>query len=180
MTVTPDTIATERLILRKPLIDDAGAILDAYARDPEVTKYLTWRSDQTPVKVQEFLRRVLSGWEKGTSFAWTVTLKEGNQIIGMIDLRMETHANLGYVLARQFWNRGYMTEAVTAVASWALQQEEINRVWAVCDVENTASARVLEKAGFAREGTLERWMVLPNRGTEPRDCYCYGKVKNHA
>jgi ribosomal-protein-alanine N-acetyltransferase len=95
----------------------------------------------------------------------------------MIDIRMETHANLGYVLARPFWNRGYMTEAVVAVSSWALEQEEIARVWAVCDVENIASARVLEKAGFEREGMLERWMVLPNRGTEPRDCYCYGKVK---
>jgi len=174
---TPDTIDTEHLVLRKPILDDADTIIHAYARDPEVTKFLTWRVDQSPAKVQEFLRRVLSCWEKRISFAWTVMLKEENQVIGMIDIRMETHANLGYVLARPFWNRGYMTEAVVAVSSWALEQEEIARVWAVCDVENIASARVLEKAGFEREGMLERWMVLPNRGTEPRDCYCYGKVK---
>lgn len=174
---TPDTIATDHLVLRKPLLEDAETIFHSYARDPEVTKFLTWRSDQSAAKVREFLRRVLSSWENRTSFAWAVTLKERDQAIGMIDLRMETHANLGFVLARPFWNRGYMTEAVLAVSSWALEQEEVTRVWAVCDVENIASARVLEKAGFEREGLLERWMILPNRGAEPRDCFCYGKVK---
>ena len=86
-------------------------------------------------------------------------------------------ADLGYGLARQHWGHGYATEAVQAVVRWALSQEQFYRVWATCDVENLASARVLEKAGMQREGILRRFIIHPNISSEPRDCYCYAVVK---
>lgn len=70
-----------------------------------------------------------------------------------------------------------MTEAVRAVVDWAIGQPEMHRVWAVCDVDNKASARVLEKAGMEREGILRRWSIHPNISEFPRDCICYAKVK---
>lgn len=98
--------------------------------------------------------------------------------IGMIELRMQGHrAEIGYVLARSYWGRGYMTEAARAVVYWALSQTGVFRVWAVCDVENVASARVLEKLGMRREGTLSRWIIHPNISEQPRDCYCYAVTK---
>ena len=51
------------------------------------------------------------------------------------------------------------------------------RVYAYCDVENLASARVMEKAGMSFEGVLRRWGVHPNRSSEPRDCRCYAAVR---
>jgi RimJ/RimL family protein N-acetyltransferase len=51
------------------------------------------------------------------------------------------------------------------------------RIQAFCDVENRASARVLEKAGLTFEGTLRRYMVLPNLSDAPRDMLCYAKVR---
>lgn len=96
----------------------------------------------------------------------------------MIELRMQGHrAEIGYVLARSHWKRGYMTEAAHAVVEWALSQPEIFRVWAVCDVENVASAKMLEKIGMRREGILARWIVHPSVSKEPRDCYCYAVTK---
>jgi RimJ/RimL family protein N-acetyltransferase len=96
----------------------------------------------------------------------------------MIELRMQGHrAEIGYVLARSHWKRGYMIEAARAVVEWALSQPEVFRVWAVCDVENMASAQVLEKIGMRREGTLSRWIIHPNVSKEPRDCYCYALTK---
>lgn len=173
----PLRLETDRLVLRKPLPSDAGPIFGGYARDPEVTRYLAFRQNQTIDDVEEFLRRALDGWESGTVLTWTITLKPGGWLIGMIDVRLETHANVGYVLAREHWNRGYMTEALRAVIAWALEQPEIYRLWAVCDVENAASARVMEKVGMECEGILRRWMVLPNRSDLPRDCYCYSIVR---
>ncbi|MGH6943752.1 MAG: GNAT family N-acetyltransferase, partial [Geminicoccaceae bacterium] len=82
-----------------------------------------------------------------------------------------------YVLARPFWGRGYMTEAVRALIRAALADPWIFRVWAFCDVENLASARVMEKAGMSFEGRLRRWTVHPNVGPEPRDVLCYAKVR---
>jgi RimJ/RimL family protein N-acetyltransferase len=171
------TLETPRLILRKPCMDDAPLIFSAYARDTEVTRYLTWHPHETVEDTRAFLTRTLRAWDEGAAYTWAITLRDSGTLVGMIDVRLECHANLGYVLARPYWNRGYMTEAVRAVVEWALAQEEVSRVWAVCDVENVASARVLEKAGMEFEGVLRRWMVLPNRSATPRDCSCFAVVK---
>jgi RimJ/RimL family protein N-acetyltransferase len=60
---------------------------------------------------------------------------------------------------------------------WALTQPTIYRVWATCDVDNLASARLLEKIGMQREGLLRRWIIPPNISEVPRDCWCYAKTK---
>ena len=72
---------------------------------------------------------------------------------------------------------GIATEAARAVVDWALSESSVFRVWAVTDVDNVRSARVLEKLGFEREGRLRRWMIAPNLSDEPRDCWCYARVK---
>lgn len=98
--------------------------------------------------------------------------------MGMITARVDDHKwELGYVLSRSNWGKGFMTEAVKGVIEWALKQPEIFRVWAVCDVDNRASARVMEKTGMKREGRLSRWSVHPNLSAQPRDSYCYAMVK---
>ena len=66
---------------------------------------------------------------------------------------------------------------VEAVVPWWLSQPGTFRVWATTDVENRASARVLEKAGFELEGTLRRWDVHPNLSSAPRDALCYSRVR---
>jgi RimJ/RimL family protein N-acetyltransferase len=107
--------------------------------------------------------------------------KQDEQLIGMAQIQIDRFkANIGYVLARSEWGKGYMPEAAKALLDWAMNRREIYRVWAVCDVENTASARVLEKIGMKREGTLSRWIIHPNVSDEPRDCYCYALVKQTA
>ena len=56
-----------------------------------------------------------------------------------------------------------MTEAATHLVNWSLAQPEIFRVWAYCDAENPASARVMEKAGMVREGVLRHGLAQLNR-----------------
>lgn len=174
----PEIVETPRLTLRRPVLEDAAVIFERYARDPEVTRYLTWRPHQTIEQTQEFLRRCCEFWGRGVAFPWVIVRKGGTGPIGMIDLRPQgERAEIGYVLARPFWGQGYMSEAAQAVIEWALNQPEIYRVWAVCDVDNTASAKVLEKAGMRREGILRRWIIHPNVDAVPRDCYCYAITK---
>src|SRR4029077_3851095 len=87
----------------------------------------------------------------------------------------EHAADIGYVLSRNLWGGGYMTEAANAVVEWAINLSSVYRVWAVCDCENKAdapdiigalSARVLEKVGMQREGILRRYIVHPNVSAE--------------
>jgi RimJ/RimL family protein N-acetyltransferase len=174
----PETIETARLRLRKPVSEDAKEIFRRYAQDPEVTKYLTWEANRKIEETHEFLSMCLAAWEQAKSFHWVITRKKDSRLLGMITARVEGHKwELGYVLARKYWGRDYMTEAVKAVIDWAFKQPEIYRIWAVCDIDNLASARVMEKAGMKREGVLRRWSIHPNLGAEPRDSYCYSITK---
>jgi len=70
-----------------------------------------------------------------------------------------------------------MPEAARAVLTAAAAQPELHRIWAVCDVENMVSARVLEKIGMLREGILRRWVIHPNVSSEPRDALCYSWIR---
>jgi RimJ/RimL family protein N-acetyltransferase len=97
----------------------------------------------------------------------------------MLTARINGHAvDIGYVLARRLWRQGLTKEAVGALLRWALAQPEIFRVWAVCYVDNVASARLLESVGMQLEGTLRRWIHHPNISDSPRDCLCYAIVKS--
>jgi len=174
----PEILTTKRLVLRRPRLSDAAAIFAEYTQDPEVTKYLIWRPHQEINETTDFLARCLARWESGEELTWGITPKDNDCVIGMVACRIRGHAaEIGYVLARQYWGRGYVTEAVRAVVEWVASLEPVFRVWAVCDTANAASARVLEKVGMSREGVLRRWSMHPNVSSEPRDCFVYSKVR---
>ena len=177
----PFKLETDRLLLRHPLEGDAASIFERYAQDAEVTRFLIWKPHHTVAETQEFIERCQRVWSDGTGFPWVIVRKSDHLLLGMIELRPESHkAEFGYVLARDAWGNGYMTEAIKTVVGWALAQPQIWRVWAYCHVQNGASARVLEKAGLEREGILKRWSIHPSFGAEPQDCYCYAIVRKRA
>lgn len=175
-------IHTERLTLRPPRVEDAAAIYDSYARDPEATRYLSWTPHRSLAETEEYLRGVLAMSSDGADpkFHWAITERgSDDEARGMIALRRNGHkADVGYVLARPLWGLGYTTEALRAVVGFAFTLPGLYRVWAVCDVENVGSARVLEKAGMRFEGVLRRNIVHPNFGPEPRDSRCYAVTRD--
>jgi RimJ/RimL family protein N-acetyltransferase len=174
----PEMFATHRLVLRRPRLSDADDIFDNYAGDLEVTHYLTWRPYKERSEVEPFLQSRLDRWNSGEEFSWAITRTEEDRVIGMIACRVRSHAaDIGYVLSRRDWGRGYVTEAAQSVVDWALAHESMYRVWAVCDVDNKASARVLEKVGMQKEGILRRYIIHPNISLEPRDCIVYSKIR---
>jgi RimJ/RimL family protein N-acetyltransferase len=164
-----------------PRVEDAEVVFAAYASDAEVTRYLSWRYYTEIEPLRTFLRGLVRTWETGegsSHYGWMLCLRGTYTPIGSVGVGFDVHgAVIGYVLGRAYWNRGLMTEAVRYVAAWALAQPPLFRVWAVCDTENAASARVMEKAGFIREGVLRRWYPCPTIGPEPRDCLVYAKIR---
>jgi len=174
----PKTLRTERLRLRKAKLADAEAIFGEYAQDAEVTKYVSWQAHQRVEETREYVQMCLLAWDAGKAYHWVIERREDARLIGMMNARVDAAKwELGFVLAREFWGQGYMTEALKGIIAWALKRKEIYRIWAVCDVDNLASARVMEKAGMEREGVLRRWSVHPNISEEPRDSYCYAITK---
>jgi RimJ/RimL family protein N-acetyltransferase len=169
-------LETPNLVLRAPTVHDAAVVFSAYATEPDVSRYTTWAPHRSLDDTRAFLRSCEQGWERGTVLSWAILLRDRRQLIGTIDIRFEGHrAEIGYVIAKPAWGHGYAAEAARAVVAWAASQRFMHRVWAVCDVENVRSARVLEKAGMTREGTLRAWAVMPAFPT-PRDVFCYARV----
>ncbi|HTV44947.1 MAG TPA: GNAT family N-acetyltransferase [Stellaceae bacterium] len=175
-TALPDRFETERLVLRPIARSDALAIFSSYAQDPEIVRYLIWRPHRTLADTEAYVARCL-----GASAARTYALTDrtSRRLRGAFELRHpEPHRlDCGYVLARPYWGSGLMTEALAEVVRWAMNDPGIWRIGAVCDVDNRASARVMEKAGLEREGILHRWLVHPNISPEPRDCFSYARVR---
>lgn len=175
MTFFPDRFQTKRLTLCPIAPEDAIPIFDTYAQDTEVTRYLTWRPHGSIADTEVYIASCLA---TPPDCARIYVLVGGGGVMGALDVRRTAPHRLefGYVLARRFWGRGLMTEALTEVVRWAERQPGIFRVGSVCDVDNIGSARVMEKAGLTREGLARRWLMHPNFGDEPRDCYCYARA----
>ena len=96
-------------------------------------------------------------------------------IIGAITIRPLTRPGyeFGFALARPWWHRGLMTEALTAMISHLANQLGNVEFRGICDAQNTASRRVLEKCGMLHRELRPKWLVHPNLGTQPRDCFVH-------
>lgn len=172
----PQALSTSRLYLRRPTVADADDVF-AYSSDVEVTRFMDWPTHRSVSTVAEWLNACASLWQSGAEFTWLMTQRSEARVIGGISLRVaEYKADFGYVLHRQFWGRGFATEAARAIVDLAATIDGVYRVWATCDADNLSSARVLEKVGLAREGTLRRWAMRPNISSVPRDSLIYSKV----
>ncbi len=83
-------------------------------------------------------------------------------------------AALGYVLTEAAWGQGYATEAARALLQWGFDDLDLNRVQSETDTRNAASAHVLEKLGFVREGTLREDCIVNG---EVSDSWVYGLLE---
>ncbi len=160
------TLETERLILRKVTKDDLASMYE-YGSDPEVSKYVTWERHRSIDDTQAFLDFILNQYENGKLAPWAIEYKENGKMIGTIDfvdwqpaLRI---GEIGYVLHRDYWGRGLMSEAAKRVIDFGFEEMDLVRIQAVCLPENKGSYRVMEKAGMEYEGTLRKARVIKGK-----------------
>src|SRR4051794_1136674 len=148
----PELFQTARLTLRKPRPADAPLLFASYVQDPKVTRFLLWRPHAAVSNSKAFIDHALENWAAQTAFTWFLFTRTEDELVGCIAARPKANeVELGYVLARECWGHGLMLEAITAIVGWAFGEPTVTRVLAVCDVDNVASARLLEKAGFILE-----------------------------
>ena len=152
-------IETDRLILRRYVIEDADAMYKNWASDSEVTKFLTWQ----PHSSVEVSRSIIEDWLKEYSdekyYQWAIVLKDnGNEPIGDISVGQMNEdismVHIGYCLGRAWWRRGIMSEALKAVMDFMFDSVEVNRVESRHDPMNPNSGKVMQKCGMKYEGTL--------------------------
>jgi RimJ/RimL family protein N-acetyltransferase len=131
----------------------------------------------TQADAEAFLFRAMQ-MQPGSYFA----IASDIEAIGSIGLMagIDVHrftAELGYWLAEPFWGNGIMTAAIRALSEYAFAELGFHRIFAEPYTTNAASARVLEKAGFAREGIMKATVFKDGK---IRDQYLYAKVNESA
>jgi ribosomal-protein-alanine N-acetyltransferase len=172
----PERIDGPRLLLRPPALDDAGALFQRVARDPQVTKHLLWTSHPDVATTRLVITQRLNvGDDERT---WVIALRHSDDVIGLASCRRRVRhsVEIGYCLGRRWWGKGLMSEALDMLVTALDADHEVYRIWATCDVDNERSARLLLRAGFVLEGRLTRHAVYPNLGPEPRDSLLYAKA----
>lgn len=101
---------------------------------------------------------------QGKAYFWAICQAPGGEVIGkccLFNLHESNHrAEVGYLLNRRCWGRGFISEAVHCMIDYAFDQLNLHRLEADTDPENLGSLRVLEKLGFKPEGYFrERWLI---------------------
>ncbi len=150
-------LATERLVLRAPRRSDAGKLLEAWS-DEETMRYfgtlpLTRRAEALE-EIYAFREQVVAG----EGIRWILTERGRDEYIGDVGYfefaSEHARAEVGFLLARPYWKRGLMTEALAAVLEYGFHVKNLHRIEALVDPRNSACRRVLERSGFREEGTL--------------------------
>lgn len=163
----PHPLTTARLVLRPFTAGDAEAV-QALLRDREVASTTAMIPHPYPDGAAAvWLATHEPRHQAGEAAIYAITLRDGGEVIGAIELRVEAshrRGELGYWLGKAYWDRGYATEAADAVLRHGVRELGLHRVHAAHMTRNPASGAVLRKIGMRHEGTLRghvpKWGVL--------------------
>lgn len=142
---------TKRLVARQLSHQDVPALTEILS-DPEVMKYSV-RGVCDEEATRNFIDWCLECYASLGIGPWALSMKGSGELIGFCGVGPELigeveEINLGYRLARRFWNQGFATEAVKGVMQYAFDQKRCESVAVIIEPEHAASVRVTEKAGF--------------------------------
>lgn len=173
------TLHTPRLRLRPLEETDANDLFTLHS-----SAYILRYWDSPPwtehARAQKFIADCRQMAQQGTGTRLAVDRLTDGAFIGWCSLNGwnpdHRSASLGYCFGDAAWGHGYATETAHAVLQWAFHTLDLNRVQAETDTRNTASARVLEKLGFIREGTLRENCIVND---DVSDSWVYGLIKRN-
>ena len=157
----PRELHTRDLRLRPSTLEDAEDLF-AMLSDPESMKYWSDPPISDIADAIRILREDIESDAKGNSMCWSVTLHGQDKMIGkciLFNFSQKNHrAEIGYILNRDYWRRGFAQQALEAVIEFAFNTLKLHRIEADVDPENAGSLGILEKLRFEREGLFrDRW-----------------------
>ena len=155
---------TERLRLRPVRRTDADAVLRVFG-DEEAMRYWSHEPLADLDAAHAYIDKMEDGFATRSLFQWVIAERESDAMVGAVTLyqwnRQNRRAEVGFMLGRPHWGRGYAQEAVRAALRFGFEAMDLHRVEADTHPDNAASLRLLERLGFRREGHLrERWFTF--------------------
>ena len=151
------TLETDRLVLRRFSEDDAEAVFKNWANDPEVTKFLMWLPHANVGASRDWCIHNVNAYAAENYYSWVIVPKTLGEPIGSISaVKLDdkiSMAHIGYCIGRNWWHKGYTTEALKAIVKFLFEEVGVNRIEARHDTRNANSGFVMEKVGMKYEGT---------------------------
>jgi [ribosomal protein S5]-alanine N-acetyltransferase len=170
-------IKTERLLLRPFIQGDAPAMFANWASDPEVTRFLTWNPHKDVEESQKILDRWLEDEKLPRHYKWGIVYERS--LIGSIDMVEELSAGtgfeIGYVIGRDYWNRGLMSEAFHAVINYMFEKAGYAYCRMRAQTTNVPSRRIIEKEGFTLDFIDDSYYLAAKDRTVPLATYTLTK-----
>ncbi len=151
------TLQTERLILRAFQMDDAPAVNKYVSEKAIAATTLNIPHPYTLEMADEWIGTHKEAFENGQAVRFAITLGESGNLLGAIGLEITAaheRAEIGYWIGKPHWGKGYCTEAALAVLQYGLDSLGLERIFATHFRKNSASGRVMQKAGMKHEGRL--------------------------
>lgn len=153
-------ITTDRLILREPRMENAEPLMSVFG-DPEAMRYVNHGKTRGIDEVRASIQKRIDCLAANGFTLWTVVIADTNEVIGdcgviPIDWT-EPEFELGYRFRPSAWGKGYATEAGIAAMDHAWRVSTLDTIYAVTDLENAASQRVLTKIGFTDDGVTDKY-----------------------
>lgn len=161
---------TERILLRPWREEDAEALY-RHASDPEVGPRAGWSPHKSVVESRNIIRTLFAN-----DHTWAIVQKESREPIGCICYYTPDESNIGigpndaevgYWVARPYWNRGIATEALQLLIDYCLRQRGFRTLWADYFPDNQASGRMMQKCGFHDTGQLNHCSRLAIGSNRP-------------
>lgn len=153
------TIRTERLLLRRFTPEDARCAFENWTNDEKVTEFLRWKPHGDISVTEEVVKGWVKKYEDKTFYHWAIVLKESDEPVGTLSVvgtdEERGMVHIGYCLGSKWWNKGYMSEALSGVIPFFFNEVKASRIESQHDPDNPGSGRVMEKCGLCYERTLK-------------------------
>jgi ribosomal-protein-alanine N-acetyltransferase len=153
-------LETAKLVLRQPSKRDVRGLYRV-SQDADVMRYYGMEPFQTEQQALDELNWFNQSFHDSTGLRWIIAETNQGGYIGDLGYHklsaQHSRAEVGYRLARAYWRRGIMTEALSKVLEYGFNMMALNRVEALVDPRNEASFKLLLKLGFSREGVLREY-----------------------
>ena len=159
-------LETDRLLLRPYLLADAPNVQQMCGDPAIAATTLAIPYPYPDGAAEQWISTHAESFRQGTELTLAITLKPDRAVIGSVALSVNKNhqrGELGYMVAREHWNRGYCTEAARALIDYGFSTLGLNRIQAMHFPRNSASGRVMQKLGMTKEGMLRQYVC--NRGT---------------
>ena len=146
-------IKTERLLLRPFTPEDLEAVCQ-YTLDRENTRYTIWLPHRDRAETARYLETAAEDWRRDPPLSYEFAVTLDGTVIGGVSVALtedRTAAELGWIINRRYWKRGYATEAALAARDFALRELKLRRLFAHCDAQNRDSYRLMERLGLKLE-----------------------------